>query len=199
MEIEEATVEARIEAIEKEIAENLIRLNALKKSLHGDRVDDYTLRGADGEIRLSELFGEKDDLIVVHNMGRSCAYCTMWADGFNGVVDHLESRAGFVVVSPDEPEMQREFAASRGWSFRMLSDSGSTFTEHMGFRTLGDDGRTWVSPGYTTFRRQPDGSIVRIGNDMFGPGARYSSPWHMFDMLAESGVSWHPKLDYGKQ
>jgi predicted dithiol-disulfide oxidoreductase (DUF899 family) len=198
MEIEEATVEARIEAIEKEIAENLVRLNALKKSLHGDRVEDYLLHGAEGEVCLSELFGEKDDLIVVHNMGARCSYCTMWADGFNGVYEHLRDRASFVVVSPDMPEQQAEFAASRGWRFRMISDSGSTFTEDMGFRTAGDDGRTSVSPGYTTFRRHADGTITRVGNDMFGPGDRYSSPWHMFDMLAESGTSWHPKLDYGR-
>ena len=64
--------------------------------------------------------------------GRGCVYCTMWADGFNGVVPHLEDRAAFVVVSPDEPHVQAEFAASRGWRFRMVA-ARSDFTGDMGY------------------------------------------------------------------
>lgn len=195
MEIEELTTEAQIEALQKEIAEDLARLNRLKKSLHGGSVEDYLLQGSDGAVSLSELFGDRDDLIVVHNMGSGCSYCTMWADGFNGVVDHLRSRAAFVVVSPESPEKQAEFAASRGWRFGMVSDSGSTFTEDMGFR-ITQDGNQYVMPGYTTFHRESDESITRVGSDMFGPGDLYSSPWHMFDMLADSEMAWRPKLRY---
>jgi predicted dithiol-disulfide oxidoreductase (DUF899 family) len=119
----------------------------------------------------------------------------MWADGFNGVVHHLESRASFAVVSPELPEKQAEFATGRGWRFRMLSDSGSTFTEDMGFRVTRDDGM-YVIPGYSTFRRMADGTIIRVGSDTFGPGDIYSSPWHMFDMLFdETTKPWRPRLD----
>ena len=34
----------------------------------------------------------KDDLVVIHNMGASCAYCTLWGDGFNGVYEHLANK-----------------------------------------------------------------------------------------------------------
>lgn len=196
MEIEEATTESRIETLEKEISENLTLLKTLRKSLHGNSVEDYLLKGPDGAIHLSELFDGKEDLIIVHNMGSWCAYCTMWADGFNGVLHHLESRAAFAVVTPDLPEKQAEFAAGRGWRLRMISDSGSRFTEDMGFRVTRDDGM-YIIPGYTTFRRQPDGTIRRIGSDTFGPGDIYSSPWHMFDMLeANTGRPWRPRLSY---
>ena len=55
-----------------------------------ESVEDYELIGwGNKKVRLSSLFGEKDELILVHNMGRGCPYCTMWADGFNGVLPHL--------------------------------------------------------------------------------------------------------------
>ena len=44
-------------------------------------------------------------------MGRGCSYCTLWADGFNGLRHHFEDRAAFVVVSPDTPEQQKAAGA----------------------------------------------------------------------------------------
>ena len=58
----------------------------------------------------------------------------MWADGFNGVYEHLASRAAFVVASPNPVETQKQFAASRGWRFPMVSYEGSPFAEDMGYR-----------------------------------------------------------------
>ena len=65
-------------------------------------------------VSLLELFRDKDDLLVIHNMGRSCVYCTMWADGLVSSLPHIEDRTAVVVVSPDPADMQREFAESRG-------------------------------------------------------------------------------------
>jgi predicted dithiol-disulfide oxidoreductase (DUF899 family) len=189
------TIEERLQALEKDIAAKLGEMTALLKEWAGATVEDYVLKGPDGPVRLSELFGDSDDLIVVHNMGSRCTYCTTWADGLNGVVRHLENRASFVVVSPDSPEKQAAFAASRGWRFRMLSDEGSTFTADMGYSSE-HDGKTWYMPGYSTFRRNADGSIRRIGRDFFGPGDRYLSIFHMFDMLEGGTGDWHPKLTY---
>jgi predicted dithiol-disulfide oxidoreductase (DUF899 family) len=86
-------------------------------SLEPEEVSDYTFATADGTVRLSALFSGNRDLIVIHNMGTTCPYCTLWADGFNGISDHLASRAAFVVSSPDRPEVQKKFAAGRGWRF----------------------------------------------------------------------------------
>src|SRR5258708_30389314 len=76
------------------------KLAALKRRLPPLEVKDYLLAGPDGRVHLSELFRGKKDLVVVHNMGRSRRYCTMWADGFNGLRHHLAGRAGFALVSP---------------------------------------------------------------------------------------------------
>jgi predicted dithiol-disulfide oxidoreductase (DUF899 family) len=183
-----------------EIDELSQQIEALKAKLSDARrrrpqepVADYDLLGADGvPISLSALFGDNDDLIVVHNMGRGCAYCTMWADGFNGVVSHLEDRAAFVVVSPDEPAVQAAFAASRGWRFRMVSATGSEFTHAMGF----EDKPGEYMPGFSAFHRLPDGRIVRTGRDFFGPGDDYCSPWRLFDALAGGVGAWEPRYRY---
>ncbi len=90
------------------------KMRALQSGIEPETTPDYEFAGQYGTVRLSELFGDKSDLFVIHNMGRGCPYCTMWADGFNGVLPHLEDRAAFVVSTPDAPDVQRGFAEARG-------------------------------------------------------------------------------------
>jgi len=169
------------------------RISDLRKQLPAESIEDFTLTSAEGSpVQLSELFGDKDDLIVVHNMGKGCPYCTLWADGFNGVRHHLEDRAAFVVVSPDAPEVMSKFALDRGWHFRMLSNKGSGFTKSMGYE--GDKGEPF--PGVSAFHREPDGSIVRTNHAPFGPGDDFCSTWHLFDLLKDGANGWGPKFDY---
>ena len=115
-----------IEALEKQVGELRQKLTTLKREVAREEVEDHELKGPGGApVKLSELFGDKRDMLVVHNMGKSCPYCTLWADGLNGLVDHLEDRAAFVVVSPDSPKHTWRPAATiptgipgaSGWSF----------------------------------------------------------------------------------
>lgn len=168
------------------------RLAELRRSQPHATVQDYTFLGADGQsVPLSALFGAHDDLLVIHNMGTTCAYCTMWADGFNGLVPHLENRAAFVVISPDDPATQRRFAEHRGWRFRMVSSQGTTFRADMGFASDNE-----VMPGASAFHRAPDGSITHTGWDFFGPGDLYCSAWHLFDLLPGGSTDWEPRFTY---
>ena len=80
------------------------QIRALQAEVEPEKVADYRFSTPDGTVMLSELFGDKQELFVIHNMGKSCSYCTLWADGFNGVQQHLRDRAAFVVSSPDSPE-----------------------------------------------------------------------------------------------
>jgi predicted dithiol-disulfide oxidoreductase (DUF899 family) len=187
------TITAEIEQLERKLLEDKKKLAELRHQLEPTPVDDYTFHNHSGkEVNLSQLFGAKDDLIVIHNMGKRCSYCTMWADGFNGVKHHLENRAAFVVVSPDEYKVQREFANSRGWEFKMMSAFGTSFFKDMGFEN--DEGSPW--PGVSTFRRQLDGSIVRVAHTYFGPGDDFCSPWHLLDLLLKGADGWEPKFVY---
>ncbi len=154
-----AELKQRIQDLTQELLEKGEELGKLKLELPPEGVRDYTFQTSGGEVKLGELFGERRDLILIHNMGSSCPYCTLWADGFKGLQPHLESRAALAMVSPDSPETQAAFAEKRGWTYRMLSDGESGFTSDMGFASE-QEGKTQYMPGYSTFRKRDDGSIV---------------------------------------
>ena len=184
---------AEIERLEAEIGELTKRLGEARRRAGAEPVRDYELRGLDGRaVRLSELFAGREDLLVVHNMGRRCAYCTLWADGFVSLLPHLENRCAFVLSSADEPEVAREFATSRGWGFPVVSAAGSGFARAMGFAS--EQGDPW--PGVSAFHRRADGSIVRTGRASFGPGDPFCAAWHFFDLLAGGAKGWSPKFHY---
>lgn len=191
---DQSTARVRLEELDKEIGERLEERARLLRAFGGP-VDDFTLTGPDGlPVNLSSLFGDRTDLIVVHNMGRRCSYCTLWADGYNGLYPHLADRTAFVVVSPDPPEVQREFATGRGWHFPMCSDQEGSFTRAMGF-LVEQEGKDYWLPGYSTFSKGADG-IVRLARDFFGPGDSHCGLWHMLDLLADGANGWQPSLRY---
>jgi predicted dithiol-disulfide oxidoreductase (DUF899 family) len=182
-----------------EIAALRENLRALQSSVEPQAVADYEFAGWDGPVRLSALFGDKRDLFVIHNMGTGCVYCTMWADGFNGVYDHLADRAAFVLSSPNTPEVQKQFAKSRGWRFPMVSHQGTSFADDMGYLRAGSDagGDTlggWY-PGVSVFRKDGE-RIVRVSDAELGPLDDFCSVWHFLDLLPEGPAGWSPKFRY---
>ncbi len=181
-----------IAAIEKQIEDLKRKLVETKKSQPQEPIKDYTLTRASGEsVSLSSLFGDKEDLIIVHNMGKGCPYCTLWADGFIGLTPHLEDRAGFVLVSPDRPEVLSSFAESRGWTFKTVSAAGTNFIEDLGFKK--EEGY-W--PGISTLHRDEDGKISRIAKAYFGPGDDFCALWPMLDLLRDGVNNWEPRYSY---
>ena len=182
-----------LESAEEELGRLRKKVAALRKQLIPEEIEDYDFINADGNIvRLSDLFGDKNDLIVIHNMGRKCPYCTLWADGFNGIYQHLENRAAFVVISHDSPETMKVFAESRNWKFRILSNDGGPFTRDMGY----EDESGSPQPGISTFHRNENGMVHRISHTSFGPGDDFCAVWHILDMLKDSAAGWAPKFNY---
>lgn len=176
-----SALEAQIEQLKAQLAK--LRLQAAR-----EEVQDYTFQTTSGEVKLSELFGDRDDLWIVHNMGKSCPYCTLWADGLNGHVRHYEERANFVVCSPDPVDVQAEFAISRGWGFKMVSDRDRAFTSDMGFWTEQDG---WW-PGVSGFTRI-DGKLYRTGKAVYGPGDDFCPIWPMMDLIG-GDKGWEPTI-----
>src|SRR5262249_34454019 len=183
----------KLAANRRQIRDLRQKMRDVQAGVESEPVKDYTFRRAGGgSVRLSELFGDNADLFVIHNMGQSCPYCTLWADGFNGAYAHLSNRAAFVVSSPDTPEKQRKFAESRHWTFPMVSHEGTTFAEDMGYRQDGG----WM-PGVSVFRRQK-GGIVRVSDAPFSPGDDFCSVWHFFDLIPEGAAGWQPNYKYAE-
>lgn len=189
--------EARLEELEKEITDRHNERRALLQEISAMDIEDYTLLDRDGnEVRFSSLFGEKEELIVIHNMGRSCPYCTLWADGFNGVTEHISDRAAFALTSPNEPGTLKEFAEGRGWRFPIYSVSQSSFASDMGFTSENENGKTMYWPGYSVFVKEESGKMRRVAKDFFGPMDPYAGIWHMFANLPAGSDEWYPKFSY---
>ena len=174
------TIDAEIVGVQKQIQELDTRLADLRARRPREPVDHYTLTGGTGAaVTPSSLFGDKDDLILIHNMGRSCGYCTMWADGFNAIYPRLEQRASFALASPDDIDAQRAHATARGWKFRTVSAKDTSLFKDMGFES--DEGQPW--PGVSTFHRNADGTIERHASAPFGPGDKFCSVFSFYDLL----------------
>lgn len=186
-------METEVVRLEKEILGLKEKLAAARRGAQPEPVAEYTFVDRTGSaVSLREIFGEKNDLLVVHNMGQRCVYCTLWADGLNGIAAHLSDRAAFVLCSPDDPETQARFAAGRGWTFRMVSAKDSPFAKDMGFEP--EPGKYW--PGVSAFHKDAAGSVTRTGWTNFGPGDDFCPVWPLLDLLKNGAGGWTPKYQY---
>lgn len=183
-------IDEQVLALEKDIAEKKTQLRELRATLPAQEIQDYVFEGWNGEMKLSDLFGDKDELILVSNMGKSCRYCTLWADNYNGIAKPLNDRAAFAVVSPDSVEVQKEFSNSRGWNFLMASHENNTWAKDFGFQ--GDD---HIMPGVLSFTKG-NGKIYFHSRTYFGPGDNYCNMWDFVDLLPKGVNGWIPKYDY---
>ena len=182
-----------ISRIEKQLFELTTRLNELRKSHCGEEVQNYTFKTLDGDVTLLDLFGEHDRLLVIHNMGQGCRYCTLWADGFNGFLPHLESAMAVVLVSRDSPEVQRAFANSRNWRFRLASHGGGPYIREQTV-SAGDTN----TPGAVVYEREGD-RITRKNAAVFGPGDLYCSIWNLLGMAGLGAADWTPQYRYWRR
>ncbi|MGJ8635277.1 MAG: DUF899 family protein [Phycisphaerales bacterium] len=185
-----ATTQSDIQTLGMELMQAKERYRQAIKDLPNEPVEDWTLHNTDGSpIKLSQLFGDKSELLVVHNMGKHCNYCSLWADGFIGLADHIQERCAFVLCSNDDPKTVAEFAKERGWTYPCVSGKDSGFAEAMGYRT--PDNKTM--PGVSAFHKQADGTIVRTGKDMFGPGDDFCPVWPFFELINDGPADWQPR------
>ena len=179
--------------LEHKIFELTAKLNELRKSGAGDKIRNYAFATIDGEVSLLDMFGDKATLLLIHNMGQGCRYCTLWADGFNGFLKHLESVMSVVLVSKDPPELQRQFANSRDWRFRLASHGGG---EYICEQTVMDGAENM--PGAVVYER--DGNkITRKNSCVFGPGDIYCSMWSLLGLAGLGEDDWTPQYAYWKR
>jgi len=183
----------KIAAMETKLYEMTLELNELKKLATSSEVPNYSFATLAGPSTLLELFSDKQKLLVIHNMGQSCRYCTLWGDGFNGLVDHLESAMSVVMVSKDTPQLQREFANSRGWRFRLASHAGGKYiTEQTVMEGSGN------MPGAVVYERDGE-KIMRRSSSVFGPGDLYSPMWNLLGLAGMTEADWTPQFRYWRQ
>ena len=209
-EYREARQQLLIEEIElRRHAERVAELRR-RLPLGGEVPEDYAFTGEDGQkVRLSQLFGDRDTLVVYSYMfgpqrDAPCPMCTSLMGAFDHKIADIRQRVAiaFTARSPIERLMQAK--RERGWTqLPVYSDVSGDFT------------RAYVSaddedmPAYNVFTKQ-DG-IVRhfwsdeISGEMADPGqdprgaVEMDPLWLLLDTVPGGrGGDWHPSLSYGR-
>jgi predicted dithiol-disulfide oxidoreductase (DUF899 family) len=136
--------------------------------------------GAAGPMRMSELFGAGDTLMIYHYMfprhsgddrpglgvGETaalplaegpCPSCTALIDMWEGGMPHFEGLGGNLwIVARAPAERVAAFARDKGWKHaRLLSAAGNSFRRDYG----GDNASGEGVPIMTVFKRDADGAI----------------------------------------
>lgn len=189
-----------VSAMDREISELEKKLVALREAraaavaASGPALSGYTLALAPSGARvtLRELFAGKQDLLVIHNMGKRCVYCTLWADELSGIAHHVMDRCGLVLTTPDDPATAGQFARGRRWNFPVASTMGTSFVKDLGFEDKDGD----VLPGVTSMTLGADGKPVRVRSAQFGPGDNFCALWHFLDLLPGGAKGWVPRYGY---
>ena len=185
-----ATATSEITELERQIFELKTRLWKLRKENKSNEVTNYMFSTMDGEKSLKELFAGKNKLLLIHNMGQRCRYCTLWADGINGLLTHLESVMSIVLVSKDTPELQRRFANSRGWRIRLASHSGGDYIRDQTVKKDADN-----MPGAVVYELDGE-TILRKNSCVFGPGDLYCIMWSLLGLAGINEAEWTPQYSY---
>lgn len=185
-----------IQQLEEQIYELTKKLTELRKQSGGEgrEVPNYTFDTVTGSVDLASLFCGKNLLFAIHNMGQACRYCTLWADGLNPFLPHLEDRFAVVLLSKDSPEVQQRIAHSRQWRFRMASHGGGSYLTEQTVLP-GEDNM----PGLVCYERREDGRIFRRSSTIFGPGDLYCSIWHLLSLAGIGESEWTPQYSYWKR
>jgi len=181
-------LEKEISTLENEISKLKKKVIELTNTLPKEEISNYTLTSLDGtHKKLLDLFGDCDEMILIHNMGPSCPYCTLWADGFNGLTSYFDSRCKFIIETDINLDKLRDFKEKRKWDFTTVSSINSSLKIDLGFKDK--EGNNF--PGFSTLYKL-DGLIYRHAKAAFGPGDDYCSIWPIFDRLKNGVNGWQP-------
>ena len=183
----------KIRELEMQIYDLGQELHRLRSAQAPREIPNYSFQTLEGSTSLLDLFGKQDKLLLIHNMGQGCRYCTLWADGINAFLPHLETAISVVLVSRDEPALQRRLANERGWRFRMASHGGGDY-----IREQTSEPGQGNAPGAAAYQRDGD-RILKLGSSSFGPGDQYCSLWQFLSLAGIGNEEWTPQYQYWKR
>lgn len=174
--------------LENQLAELRKELAKVRKQQANNKVmTSYEFSTDSENVTLLDLFGDKDDLLLIHSMGAGCSYCTVYADGINGVLDQISTRTSVALVSNDTAKRQNEFAKEREWKFKMVSALGTTFSRDMGYEPT--EKEFW--PGIMGFNKVGN-DIILVSQAEFDPGDNFCVAWPLFSLLKSGTDGWEP-------
>ncbi len=191
-------------AKEKELTKLRDELSEARRRLPWVKVPaDYVFDHPDGKRTLSELFGDKSQLVIYHFMfdpswEAGCKSCSFWADNFERSVVHLAHRdVNLVAVSRAPLAKLRAFAKRLGWSFEWVSsfenqfnyDFGVSFTPEqvekgsVEYNFVEQKAYGGELPGISVFFKDPDGAVFHTYST-YGRGLdMMNATYHYLDLV----------------
>ncbi|MEH2625935.1 putative dithiol-disulfide oxidoreductase (DUF899 family) [Bradyrhizobium sp. AZCC 1719] len=196
-------------AEEIELRRHIERVAELRRALPpgGAVTKNYEFEGEGGKATLSDLFGDKQTLVIYSYMfgpqrEQLCPMCTSFMSTWEGKLPDVEQRIAFVFVARSPIARLIEAKKARGWTrHRIYSDASGDYTRDYVSAADAD------APGYNVFTRR-DGSIRHFWSGEMGPstadpgqdprGAPDFDPlWTILDTTPEGrGKDWYPRLSY---
>lgn len=161
-------------AIEKELTHFGDRVSARRRRLPMTPIDDYRFTGPNGPIRISELFGDAEQLVLQSFMfhpewEQGCPSCTWAANNLPTKLDELlaPNKVRFAMVSRAPIAKLRAWSARQGWAhLRWVSSQDTTFATDWGWTVDGHD-----QPGYSYLLRTTDGLYLTYRTERRGTEA----------------------------
>lgn len=194
---------------EIELRRHLARVAAQRRALPpgGEVTRDYRFESLNGEVGLSDLFGDHDTLVIYSFMygpqrADGCPMCTAQMSAWDGEAPHIEQRAAFAMVARSPIDRIQQYARERGWKhLKLYSDPSGEFTRDY---VNAEDADV---PGYTVFARRdgvirhywsPEGGFAIADPGQDPHNAPDMNPlWIILDTTPEGrGTDWYPKLAY---
>ena len=146
--------------------------NAERRALPWEAVTKaYVFDGPNGKETLSQLFDGRSQLVVYHfmfgpNDTVGCPHCSLRADGFAGIIEHLAHRdVTMVVVSRGPYERLAEYQKRMGWPFKWVSSGGSDF--NFDYFVSFTPEEMAAKRAYFNYRMQPSKAPEREGHSVF--------------------------------
>jgi predicted dithiol-disulfide oxidoreductase (DUF899 family) len=172
-------LEARLDLMkaEKELTRKSDELTIRRQALPWVRIDkEYRFDTDEGGATLADLFGGRSQLLVYHFMFgpdymAGCPSCSSIADGFNGVVVHLENHdVAFSAVSRAPLSKLQAFKRRMGWTFPWASSFASDFNRDFNvWFTVEEQREGGIEYNY---RREPAVAVADAGEPLIGETVR---------------------------
>lgn len=193
---QKGSLQEEILALEERIMQDNQKLADMRRKLSGAPVKNYDLHTSDGQkTTLKDLIQTNNELVLIHNMGPQCPYCTLWADGFNAFYPYFKTRSSFALEMNIPHGDLKKFAQDRGWNFPTVSSHETSLKKDLNFYGARWGEKEMNLPGVSTFYLK-EGEIFRHSYAYFGPRDSYCSLWPILDLLKDGVGEWQP--DYNK-
>lgn len=200
-------------AEEIELRRHIERVAEQRRALPpgGEVIKNYRFQGERGPVTFSDLFGDKQSLVVYSYMfgpqrERPCPMCTSLLSAWDGEAQDIEQNVALAIIAQSPIEKLVAFKKERGWrNLKLYSDTSQEYSKDYFANTeeWGD------SAAFHIFTRR-DGTIRHFWGGEMGfetadpgqdpRGAPDLMPlWTVIDCTPEGRkADWYPSLEYGR-